>query len=473
MTEQRAAYKSVAIPYIPCSSFYFECIRRTVAMPVLLQSDAAAPAADRRGRFDILSAAAQFSVAVYTDHLSINGHLPDAYAALADSTPQTWLDELLRLQHRQRCETDQQRPFVGGFIGYFSYEFGRWQQGMPVVAIEIPLAELHYYPWALLQDHGQQCSQLLFQSDCPEELQRRLQEACCSPAGKITTDSDYRPDFSPDVSEADYQAAFETIQRYIQAGDCYQVNYAQRFSAHTKVDAASLYWQLQQTSTAPYSAFFPLQHADASILSFSPERFIRCGADGQLLTQPIKGTVARGSSESLDQQAAERLQQDEKNRAENLMIVDLLRNDFGRVCQHGSVQVDKLFELQSFTNVHHLVSSISGRLAAEKTVADLWRACFPGGSITGAPKRRAMEIIDELEASPRSIYCGSLAYFSNCGGMDSNILIRTVLQQGSQLFCWGGGGIVSDSSCVSEYQESLTKVNRLLHWHTIAQGTIS
>jgi para-aminobenzoate synthetase component 1 len=145
------------------------------------------------------------------------------------------------------------------------------------------------------------------------------------------------------------------------------------------------------------------------------------------------------------------------------MIVDLLRNDFGKVCEIGSVSVKKLFELQTFSNVHHLVSTIEGKLKQKYNGADLLQACFPGGSITGAPKVRAMQIIDELEPSRRSVYCGSIVMYSAHGAMDSNIMIRTLLLANGELFCWGGGGIVADSNCESEYQESLTKIQTLLN----------
>jgi para-aminobenzoate synthetase component 1 len=151
-----------------------------------------------------------------------------------------------------------------------------------------------------------------------------------------------------------------------------------------------------------------------------------------------------------------------KDRAENLMIVDLLRNDLGKACEPGSIQVEKLFDIESFANVHHLVSTIKGKLANDQSNLDLLKACFPGGSITGAPKRRAMQIINELETVQRSIYCGSIGYISRCGHMDSNIAIRTILAEAGTLHCWGGGGIVADSIADSEYQESLTKVQKLL-----------
>jgi para-aminobenzoate synthetase component 1 len=178
-------------------------------------------------------------------------------------------------------------------------------------------------------------------------------------------------------------------------------------------------------------------------------------------TKPIKGTIARGTSAEEDADNANALLGSVKDRAENLMIVDLLRNDLSKTCD--SVAVPKLFELQSFANVHHLVSTVTGRLKPGKNALDLLETCFPGGSITGAPKIRAMEIIEELEPVRRSLYCGSLGYISSCGNMDTNIAIRTLLRDGEQLHCWGGGGIVADSQSDNEYRESIAKVNLLMN----------
>ncbi|WP_372748752.1 anthranilate synthase component I family protein, partial [Litorivivens sp.] len=179
-------------------------------------------------------------------------------------------------------------------------------------------------------------------------------------------------------------------------------------------------------------------------------------------TAPIKGTAPRSPIPERDRELAETLAQSEKDRAENLMIVDLLRNDIGRCCEPGSIRVEKLFELQSFQTVHHLVSTISGRLASRYSTLDLLAACFPGGSITGAPKRRAMEIIHELEPHDRSIYCGSIAYIDLNGNMDSNIAIRTLLCEDDKIYCWSGGGIVADSEVEAEFEETWNKVGVLL-----------
>jgi para-aminobenzoate synthetase component 1 len=201
--------------------------------------------------------------------------------------------------------------------------------------------------------------------------------------------------------------------------------------------------------------------ADQHLLCLSPERFLKL-AGRHVETRPIKGTRPRQRDAAADQREAEELRHSVKDRAENLMIVDLLRNDIGRNCTPGSIHVDQLFELVSYPTVHHLVSTISGELLPQRSGFDLLRDSFPGGSITGAPKRRAMEIIEELESDPRRAYCGSLLYISADGRMDSNIAIRSLVCDGDSIHCWGGGGIVADSQWEQEYQETWDKVGRFI-----------
>jgi para-aminobenzoate synthetase component 1 len=197
-------------------------------------------------------------------------------------------------------------------------------------------------------------------------------------------------------------------------------------------------------------------------VSVSPERFISIDASGLIEAKPIKGTIKRSASESEDAALINELKNSSKNQAENLMIVDLLRNDLSMSAKAGSVKVDKLFELESHPNVHHLVSTISAELDANTLAKDAITNAFPGGSITGAPKKRAMEIIEELEVQPRSLYCGSFGYFSDSGNADFNILIRSLEFRENTITCWGGGGITVDSDCAEEYEESLTKIRRIM-----------
>jgi para-aminobenzoate synthetase component 1 len=256
------------------------------------------------------------------------------------------------------------------------------------------------------------------------------------------------------LDEAEYARAFARVQRYIRDGDCYQVNLAQRFSVPVAGDAWSSYLAWRELSPAPFGAW--LQLPFATLMSISPERFLR--VDGRRVeTRPIKGTRPRLAEPRADRALAAALAASAKDRAENLMIVDLLRNDLGRCCEIGSVAVPRLFEVESYATVHHLVSTVTGTLAAGRDTLDLVRAAFPGGSITGAPKLRAIEIIDELEPVRRGVYCGSIGRIDANGDLDLSIAIRTAVLAGGELHYWAGGGLVADSVCADEYQESHDK----------------
>ncbi|MBL8708875.1 MAG: aminodeoxychorismate synthase component I [Rhodospirillaceae bacterium] len=273
----------------------------------------------------------------------------------------------------------------------------------------------------------------------------------------------------PDLDGRDYKAMIRRTIDYIEAGDIYQANITQRFHArlHAGFDRLALYRALRRRNPATFAAF--VEFGDVAILSSSPERFLKL-RDGQVETRPIKGTRPRGRNAADDAKLAAELQVSDKDRAENLMIVDLLRNDLSRVCRIGSVKVPVLWGLESYATVHHLVSVVTGELLPDKNAVDLLRATFPGGSVTGAPKIRAMEIIAELEASPRGPYCGAIGYLGFDGSMDSNIVIRTYCIKGEDLTFQVGGGIVADSDPQGELEESLTKAKALIE--TLAQGNV-
>jgi len=370
--------------------------------------------------------------------------------------------------HRERYlgvgAASQDIPFCGGLLGYISYDAGLGLNKVGPDDVEhnsiLPVTGLRAYQWCVVQDHVLQKTVFVSQPTLSprrrEDVLKRLRE----PREAIISTFSLGEEFKSNLSEAGYRAAFDSIKAYIRAGDCYQVNLAQKFSAPYTGDPWSAYKSLRTVAAAPYAGYLCLPD-NAAVMSLSPERFISLHGH-HVETAPIKGTRPRHTDPAQDLQAARELQVSEKDRAENLMIVDLLRNDLGRSCVPGSIHVDKLFELQSFPTVHHLVSTISGELRHGSNVMDLLRDSFPGGSITGAPKRRAMEIITELEPDPREIYCGSLLYISADGRMDSNIAIRTLLCQSDKVHCWGGGGIVSESRCEDEYQETYDKVGRFL-----------
>ncbi|MGQ0522272.1 MAG: aminodeoxychorismate synthase component I, partial [Betaproteobacteria bacterium] len=249
------------------------------------------------------------------------------------------------------------------------------------------------------------------------------------------------------------------IHEYIRNGDCYQVNLAQRFSAEAAGVPWLAYQALRILNPAPYSAYLDTPYVQ--VLCASPERFLKV-EDGRVETRPIKGTRPRAGHPRLDAELIEALRRSDKDRAENVMIVDLLRNDLSKNCAAGSVRVPRLFEVESFATVHHLVSTVTGELAPGRDALDLLRGCFPGGSITGAPKLRAMQIIEELEPNRRGVYCGAIGYIGFDGNMDLNIAIRTLIFSRGVIRFYAGGGIVADSREEAEYQETFDKAAAML-----------
>ena len=355
-------------------------------------------------------------------------------------------------------------PFSGGAIGYLSYDLARRIERLPDQArADAPLPELAVglYDWALVVDHAAQACHLVSQGHDPSSssLWDRLVERFTDPPTSPARPWRLTEPFRSNLERADYLRGFERIQRYIHDGDCYQVNYAQRFQAGVSGDSWTAYRRLRQVNPAPFGAY--LETPAGEILSSSPERFLRLDQD-HVLTSPIKGTRPRRADPEADRRQRAQLLASPKEQAENLMIVDLLRNDLGRVCRPGSIQVSRLFEVESFARVHHLVSTIEGDLAPGEDALSLLRACFPGGSITGAPKLRAMQIIEELEGYRRGVYCGAIGYIGWDGRMDTNIAIRTLVRQGKRLQFWAGGGIVADSQGPQEYQETLDKASAIL-----------
>jgi para-aminobenzoate synthetase component 1 len=357
-------------------------------------------------------------------------------------------------------------PFAGGALGYWGYDLARRSVRLPECAHDSEqLAQMAVaiYDWAILVDHQKKQAHLVSrlryrQTEATLGLVLRKIEAAQSAVScpaRFTVQEAVTSDFSPD----EYRHAFEKVQEYLLQGDCYQVNLAQRFAARASGDAFAAYREFRRLSPAPYSAFMDWPHAQ--ILCASPERFLQI-RQGRVETKPIKGTRPRSRNKEEDERLARNLLQDPKDRAENLMIVDLLRNDLGKSCETGSVRTPKLFELESYANVHHLVSTVEGRLSTGRDALHVLRDCFPGGSITGAPKQRAMEIIEQLEPHRRGIYCGSIGYIGFDGQMDTNIAIRTMVYADGEIRCWAGGGIVADSRCDEEYQETFDKASAML-----------
>ncbi len=353
-------------------------------------------------------------------------------------------------------DIDIDLPFIGGALGYFGYDLGRRIETIPDIAtkdIDVPDMAMGIYEWAVVVDHLEQTAcivgnniekHLMWLLNLKEVMQTRF--ALSS-------------QWQSNMSKADYTSKFNAVYKYLHSGDCYQINLAQRFCADYQGSIWQAYQILEQANQAPFSAFIKLENS--AVLSISPERFLQIKGQN-IETKPIKGTRPRSKNPVKDMENAHDLVNTEKDQAENLMIVDLLRNDIGRVAKPGTVKVPLLFEVESFPAVHHLVSTVTAELATEYNVTDCIRACFPGGSITGAPKVRAMEIIEELEPHRRSIYCGSIGYISRSGHMDSSITIRTLIATEQRLYAWAGGGLVADSQVASEYQETLDKLSQIL-----------
>lgn len=353
-------------------------------------------------------------------------------------------------------------PFTSGWMGHANYELLHYLalgQGTPEKNSAMPVFWAGYYEWAIINDHKAQTCQLVYSESLSKETLNTI-NACLA---KTIGNQPYKAasHFTPLIDEAAYTTGFNQIKHHIKEGDCYQVNYTFPFEADFYGNPYAAYRKLRETSPNPFMAY--LNGGDYQILSISPERFLSANQQ-TVTTKPIKGTIKRDPTNAINDKAlAHTLKASEKNRAENVMIVDLLRNDLSIMAKPHSVNVDTLCEIESFPSVHHLVSTISAELVEDKTIWDLFFAAFPGGSITGTPKKRVCEIINQLEFHPRGTYCGSLFYASNNGRFDSNIAIRTLTCMAGKITANVGGGIVADSTCENEYDECEVKIRHLLN----------
>lgn len=404
-------------------------------------------------RFDILVAAPKVTL---TTRGQITELCHGSEVRQSKEDPFQLLQQQLE-QQNQHPAANTDLPFQGGALGLFGYDLGRRVEKLPQMAqadITLPDMAVGIYDWALIADHHKKTLTLLSYGDTEQRWQW-----LCSQQSEPQQDFTLTSRWQANMTRQQYGEKFQRIQQYLRSGDCYQINLAQRFFADYQGDEWQAFQQLSASNRAPFSAFLRLP--DNAVLSVSPERFLWL-ENQQIQTRPIKGTLPRLADAEQDAQQAQRLANSAKDRAENLMIVDLLRNDIGRVAVPGSVKVPELFVVEPFPAVHHLVSTITALLPERTPATELLRACFPGGSITGAPKVRAMEIIEELEPQRRNAYCGSIGYISACGTMDTNITIRTLFTESGRIYCSAGGGIVADSQEQAEYQETFDKVGRIL-----------
>jgi para-aminobenzoate synthetase component 1 len=385
-------------------------------------------------------------------------------------------------------------PFQGGAAGYVGYDWGMMLESVPRPRyddLEVPDVHLALYDWVIAWDHRAGRAWVI-STGIPEKGPARDRRAArrlaavkerlavrrlggwtvsdntasrltAYPSNRLTAPSYPVPDLPgvrSNFTRAGYLDAVARVIEYVFAGDIFQANLSQRLEAPLVGTTLELYDRLRRRNPAPFSAY--LECGDLVVASSSPERFLRVEPDGSVETRPIKGTRPRGHGPEHDAALARALTESDKDRAENVMIVDLLRNDLSRVCRPGTVRVPELFTIEHYATVHHLVSTVVGELEPERGPLDLIRAAFPGGSITGAPKVRAMQIIAELEPTQRAVYCGSIGYLSVTGALDTSIVIRTCLVRGGTVYAQVGGGIVADSDPEQEYRETLDKARGLV-----------
>lgn len=439
-----------SLPYFQDSACLFESLARR---PWSVFLDSGFPMI-RQGRYDILAAEPVATLVTQGEITTIT-----AEGGSKTSTEDPF--ELVKQQLLPGEPPQGDLPFYGGALGYFSYDLARRLEKLPSIsrdAEHIPEMAIGIYAWAVVVDHQEHRSFLvgrMTERDCKLLTERFSRLPEFSEISEFQVTGSVRAN----MDEARYASAFERIKHYLKEGDCYQVNLTQRFSAPCRGNPWAAYLKLRALNAAPFSGYLNL--GEVQILSSSPERFLKV-RDGVVETKPIKGTRPRKADALEDRRQISELANSQKDRAENVMIVDLLRNDIGKTCKTGSVKVPKLFDVESYATVHHLVSTVTGELAPGRHALDLLRSCFPGGSITGAPKIRAMEVIEELEPNRRGVYCGTIGYIGFDGNMDINIAIRTMVHSAGTIRFWAGGGIVNDSVMVDEYQECFDKAAALL-----------
>jgi para-aminobenzoate synthetase component 1 len=394
-----------------------------------------------------------------------------------DGNPFDILSHFLEVYRLDSCSSPV--PFIGGAVGYFSYDLCHFIERLPSSAVDdlkLPECYFGFYDQILAFDNLQGKGYII-STGFPEleetkrikRAEKRLEEVKAQ-----LVDTSYSGTEAPQTPPSflikpvtlkaaftyeEYVAIVEKARQYIISGDIFEVNLSQRFEAELSITPYQLYRRLRQINPAPFACY--LGFNEVQVVSASPERFLRLRGD-RVETRPIKGTRPRGKTPEEDEALANKLLSSSKDRAENIMIVDLERNDLGRVCRFGSVKVTELAKLEVFPTVFHLTSTVVGRLREDKKGIDLLKATFPGGSITGTPKVRAIEIIDELEPTRRSVYTGSIGYLSFSDDLDLNIAIRTFLIKGKKAYFQVGGAITYDSDPDTEYQETLDKAKALV-----------
>ena len=468
---------------------------RFLDLPYLLFLDSATGATARSevhplGRYSFLSADPGFLIRCRNGHTEIGP--PDGERRHEPGDPLVAVREILRPFAADAVSGLP--PFQGGAAGYVGYDYGSLLERLPASRhddLAVPEVLLGLYDWVIAWDHRLGTAWVI-STGMPETgatrerrakerlamVWERLRRTAPRSTGRAPTAREPRPVSAPSYpvmgvengeriglrstfTHRGYLDAVARVREYIIAGDIFQANLSQRFQAVLALSPFDLYRRLRRRNPAPFAAY--LDFGELTVLSASPERFLLLDEKGRHVeTRPIKGTRPRGLGPMHDAALGRALSESDKDRAENVMIVDLLRNDLSRVCRAGTVRVPELFALEQHPTVHHLVSTVVGELEPDADAVALLQAAFPGGSITGAPKVRAMEIIAELEPTRRGVYCGSIGYISTSGAMDTSIVIRTYVALEGQVYFQAGGGIVADSDPELEYRETLDKARALI-----------
>lgn len=412
---------------------------------------------NKLGRYSVIGAVPYLKLVKEGNGFYINGEKETTCSF------ETYLKTYLA-EHKDKNNTEL--PIISGAIGYFSYEYGRKLMEVDSVKedlVSIPDAVLVFYDFYIIEDRQEQRTYLIA-NGITGEAAKLMDEMETRINGKPVymqkeSDTEYPIEVQPNFAKDEYKQAVDRMIRYIIEGDIYIVNMTQQLTVKSDKVPLDVFYDLRENNPSPFGGYF--DYGDFQIVCASPERFLKM-QKGHVNTRPIKGTRKRGETPEEDMLMRTELENSEKDKSELLMIVDLERNDLNRVCNPGSVKVTELFSVEEYATVFHLVSDIEGDLEESKNIMDLLEAAFPGGSITGAPKYRAMEIIDEMENNKRNLYTGSIGYLTLDGDCDFNIVIRTALHKDGKYYLGVGGGITAESDLEFEYEETLQKAKAVL-----------
>lgn len=412
---------------------------------------------NRLGRYSIIGAVPYLKLVKDENSFYINGE---------KETTCSFEEYLKKYLAEHKDKNNTELPIISGAIGYFSYEYGRKLMEVDSAKenlVSIPDAVLVFYDFYIIEDRLEQRTYLIA-NGITREAAKLLDEMETRINGKPMymqkeSDAECPIEVQPNFAKDEYKQAVDRMIRYIIEGDIYITNMTQQLTVKSDKAPLDVFYDLRKNNPSPFGGYF--DYGDFQIVCASPERFLKM-QKGHVNTRPIKGTRKRGETPEEDLLMRTELENSEKDKSELLMIVDLERNDLNRVCRPGSVKVTELFTVEEYATVFHLVSDIEGDLEEGKTVMDFLEAAFPGGSITGAPKYRAMEIIDELENNKRNLYTGSIGYLTLDGDCDFNIVIRTALHKNGMYYLGVGGGITAESDLEFEYEETLQKAKAVL-----------